>query len=66
MVAFALAGEPVGMDENAQSPQTAASIPALRPPDATGLLGLIVVDDAHQVYAPSNYPYANPLPTTPP
>ena len=61
MVASALVGEPVGLDENAQAPSSVASIPDHRPPGDTGLLGIIVVGDAHQVYAPSNSPYANPL-----
>ena len=52
MVAFALAGDPVGIDKNAQSPVSVAPLPYRRPFGATGLLGLIVVGDAHQAYSP--------------
>ena len=55
MAAFSLSGRPVGIDENVRSPASVAAIPEQRPRDATGLLGVIVVDDSQQVYAPSNF-----------
>ena len=60
MVAFSLSGEPVGMGENVRSPASVAAIAEQRPPGATGLLGVIVVDDSHQVYAPANFPTSTP------
>ena len=55
MVAFSLDWEPVGPVENATAPASVSAISDQRHPDATGLLGFIVVDDAHRANDPSNF-----------
>lgn len=53
MVAFAMAGAAIGMDDVHTSPGHAKEIGAQNPPDGTGLEGLIVFDNRNRAAIPS-------------